>query len=221
MHVRFLRRTLGVAAATATLGLALAVTPTAYAAGGLSTPGVTVIAVNPGTAPGGTTMKLTLTAHTENGTVADPSCRPQDMTLQCWGSLVLRIPKAGGMSVSDFQVHQVAVGDTSCGDDEGGDSCGDDMAAVAVATSTPTKVQVNGVGVLTDPGDLTYQGKAVPVGTKVQLKISLTDNGPGLYRDQVDVQVNLFQTGMTKPLLYDTGMQTVQQVQVQFTGPQH
>jgi hypothetical protein len=203
-------------AVTATLGLALAVTPTAYAAGGLSTPGVTVIAVNPGTAPDGSSIKLTLTAHTENSTVPDPSCRPQDMTLECWGSLVLRVPAEGGLSVSDFEVHRVAVGDTSCGDDEGGDSCGGDMASAAVATSSTTRVQVNGVGVLTDPGNLPY-----PAGTKVQLKISLTDYGRVQYRDEVDVQINLFQPGMTKWPLYTSGPQRVQQVQVHLTGPQH
>lgn len=80
----------------------------AFAQGGHSTPGVAVTAQNPGTHPGDS-LRITLTAHTEKGTVENPDCRPQSATLQCRGSLVLRIPGAGVMSVSGFQVHRVAV----------------------------------------------------------------------------------------------------------------
>lgn len=189
--------------------------PAAFAQGGLSTPGVTVTAQNPGT-HGDDGMRITLTAHAEQSTVPNPDCRPQVGTLRCWGSLVLRIPDAGGMSVSDFQVHQVAVGDISCGD-EGSGGCEDDMAALAAdPPGYPVKAEVNGVAVLTDPGTLTYQGQQVPPGTKVQLKITLTDKGTAQYVDQVDVQVNLFVSGSPKPLLWDTRTQTVQQVQIHF-----
>lgn len=197
--------------------------PAAFAQGGQSTPGVTVTAQNPGTYGDG--LRITLTAHAEQSTVQNPDCRPQSATITCWGSLVLRIPDAGGMSVSGFQVHRVAVGDTGCGDEESGGCEGGDMAAMAAEPpGYPVEAQVNGVAVLTDPGTLTYPpgtpqaGQPVAPGTTVQLKMTLTDNGTAQYRDQVDVQVNLFVSGSVKPLLYDTGAQTVQQVQIHFEG---
>ncbi|MGN6577012.1 MAG: hypothetical protein ACTHKG_15145 [Nocardioides sp.] len=98
----------------------LAVVPLAAAfaapasAAGDSTPGVTVTASNPaGSKAGGPT--LSLTAHTEASAFSDPSCRPEDLTLECWGSLVLRLPAYGDLAVGSFEVHRVAVGDISCG----------------------------------------------------------------------------------------------------------
>lgn len=180
------------------------------AAGGESTPGVTVTAVNPTGAKDGSDLAITLTAQTEASTVPNPSCRPQDGTLQCWGSLVLRIPKYGDLMVGDFQVHRVAVGDIACGG--GDDGCGDhEMGATALAVASPLKAQVNGVGVVKWSGNT-----GLAVGTIVQVKLTLTDNGKAKYQDHVVVQVNLFVSGPTKPLLYQSGPETIQQVQIHF-----
>jgi hypothetical protein len=183
----------------------------ATAAGG-STPGVTVTATNPSETQLGSDMKLALTAHSEPSTVTDPSCRPEDTTLQCWGSLVLRLPKFGDVSVGEFQVHRVAVGDTTCGDMGGG--CGDE-AQPALASSEPVDVQVNGVAFVKWSGN-----SGLAVGTKVQLKFTLTDNGRAPYADQVVVQMNRFVEGPDKPLLYQSGLETIRQVQVQFDNTQ-
>lgn len=207
----------------------LAFVPSAAAADGGSTPGVIVTAVNPGTSHVGSDLKITLTAHTEKSSAASPSCRPQDSTLVCWGSLVLRVPDAGGLSVSGLEVHRVAVGDVSCGDDESGDcggedggscddqggSCEDGAHTAAALAPSAVEAQVNGVGVLTNPGTT-----GLPVGAKVQLKITLTDNGTAKYADQIDLQINEFVTGSAKPLLYQSGPQTVQQVQIHTLGGQ-
>ena len=193
--------------------LALTFTASASAAGGVSTPGVNVMASNPSSSTAGSDLAITLTAHTGLSTVPNPSCRPQDMTLECWGSLVLRIPKFGDLSVGDFQVHRVAVGDIACGD-EGSedDGCGDHEAGgMAVGVEPPVQAQVNGVAVVKWSGNT-----GLPVGTKVQLKFTLTDNGRDLYQDQVVVQVNLFTEGPDKPLLYRSGPETIRQVSIQF-----
>lgn len=210
--------------------LSLVYIPSAVAASGTSTPGVIITAVNPGTGHAGGDLKISLTAHTEKSSAAAPSCRPQDSTLDCWGSLVLRVPDAGGLSVSGLEVHRVAVGDISCGDDESGDCGGEDggscddqsgggcedgvHAAVAVATGA-VQAQVNGVAVLMNPGST-----GLPVGSKVQLKITLTDNGTAKYIDEVDVQINKFVSGSAKPMLYESGPQIVQQVQIHTLGGQ-
>ena len=193
--------------------LALTFTAPTSAAGGESTPGVTVTASNPSRSTVGSDLKITLTAHTGMSTVPNPSCRPKDMTLDCWGSLVLRIPKFGDLSVGDFQVHRLAVGDISCGDEGGEDGgCGDhEMGATALGVEPPVQAQVNGVAVVKWPGNT-----GLPVGTKVQLKFSFTDNGQGQYEDQVVVQVNLFVEGPDKPLLYLSGPETIRQVRIQF-----
>jgi hypothetical protein len=192
--------------------LALAFAPPASGADGESTPGVTVTAVNPGTSPAGSDLKITLTAHSEKSVVENPSCRPQDATLDCWGSLVLRIPKSGGLTVSGLEVHRVALGETGCGDEGGCDH--EDLATTAAgATTEPVEAQVNGVGVLTRPGDT-----GAEPGTKVQLKIALTDNGTAPYADQIDVQINSFVPGSEKPPLYTATAQTVQQVQIHYLG---
>jgi hypothetical protein len=184
------------------------------AAGGESTPGVTVTAVNPEGSTVGSDLTIVLTAQTEASSVPNPSCRPQDVNLACWGSLVLRIPKYGDVMIGELEVHRVAVGDIACGGDDGDDGCGDhEMAATALAVTTPLKAQVNGLGVVKWSGNT-----GLPVGTRVQLKITLTDNGKAKYRDTVVVQVNLFQQGPVKPLLYQSGPETIQQVQIHFAG---
>jgi hypothetical protein len=200
-------------ALVAVVPLAFAFVAPASAAGGESTPGVTVTAMNPGTSPADGNLKISLTAHTGQSPLENPSCRPEDMTLECWGSLVLRIPQLGGLSVANLEVHRVAVGDTSCGDegDEGGCE-GEPMSVTATGADEAVEAQVNGVAVLVKPGSSGY-----PAGTKVQVKIALTDNGPGLYVDQVDVQINKFEPGPVKPLITQTGPQVVQQVRIHYT----
>ncbi|HEX5826089.1 MAG TPA: hypothetical protein VFY23_01095 [Candidatus Limnocylindrales bacterium] len=199
-------------AALAGILLATIVAAPVTAAGGASTPGVTVTAVNPTGTKEGSDLVITLTAQTEASSVPSPSCRPQDRTLECWGALVLRIPKYGDLMVGEFQVHRVAVGDITCGDDDGDDGCGDhEMPATALAPASTLKAQVNGVGVVKWSGNT-----GLPVGTMVQVKLTLTDNGKARYLDQVVVQVNLFVPGPTKPLLYQSGPETIQQVQIHF-----
>ena len=189
-------------------GLLVALAPAAFAQEGASTPGATVTAVNPGRSELGSDLKLGLWAQAEDSTVADPSCRPKDATIQCWGSLLLRVPEFGGMTVTLVEVHRVAVGDIGCGGcggHEGDDGCDDGGCGgegeMAVAVSTfPTQAQVNGLGVLIRPGD-----SGLVEGTKVQFKITLWDNGPGLYSDGARVIVNEFVHGSEKPLIYDSG----------------
>lgn len=183
----------------------------AQAAGGQTTPRVTVKAQNPGTSASGSDLRITLTAHSDAGTVTSPSCRPQDANILCWGDLVVRIPDFGGLTLKGLQVHRVAVGDTSCGDgDEGDDECsGGDMTAALASGTEPLKLQVNGLSTMTVPGD-----SGLPANTQVQVKVTMTDYGPGQYRDTVDVQLNRFAPGMIKPLIYATGSQVIQQVDV-------
>lgn len=199
-------------ATLAVLALALAFAAPASAAGGESTPGVTVTAQNPGTSRLGSDMTLALTAHTEESTVINPSCRPEDVTLECWGSLTLRIPEYGDLAVGNFEVHRVAVGDIGCGDEGDEAGCGGHGADAALAAPTlPVQAQVNGVGFVKWSGNT-----GLPVGTKLQLKFTLTDNGPARYGDQVVVQVNRFAEGPDKPLLYVSEPQLVQQVQIRY-----
>lgn len=184
-------------------------TPAAYAAGGLSTPGATVIAMNLGGPWAQNPMSLLLMAHAQASTVANPSCRPEDKNIDCWGWLMLRLPQFGGMSVTGLQVHRVAVGNVACGD---GGGCGDASATptgaiVPAAGGTGVQAQVNGLGRLVSPGS-----SKLPTGTQVQVKITLTDNGHTPYRDVADVQVNQFISDSSKPLIYDSGPQTIQQV---------
>jgi hypothetical protein len=169
-----------------------------------------VTAMDPSGSRAGSDLSLSLTAHTEPSAVTSPSCRPEDLTLECWGSLVLRIPKFGDLGVGGFEVHRVAVGDISC-DDEGGDDggCGDRALAAAVAAGEPVQAQVNGVGFVRWPGN-----SGLPVGTKLQLRFTLTDNGRAAYEDQVVVQVNRFVEGPVKPLLYQSAPETIRQVQI-------
>lgn len=178
--------------------------------GGTSTAGATVTAINPAAATRDGNLHLALSAHVENGTVEDPSCRPQDSTLNCWGSLFLRIPDAGGLTLSGLEVHRVGVGDVSCGD-EHDDGCEGHDVSVRSTTGVdlPVEAVVNGVAVVRNPGTI----DARP-GSTVQLKIRLMDNSDALDADQIDVQVNEFVPGPVKPELYRSGVQTIQQVQI-------
>lgn len=169
-----------------------------------TTPGATVVAQNPFHPGRASAMGLTLVAHSAASTSEAPSCRPEDATLRCWGYLTLRLPAFGGMTVRGLEVHRLTVGSTGCsGEDEGG--CGHDAALTA--TYKGTEAQVNGLSRITVPGR-----SGLPVGTQVQVQIALHDNGARPYADTVDVQINRFVAGSVKPLIYDSGEQTVQQV---------
>ena len=102
-------------------------------------------------------------------------------------------------------MHRVAVGDITC---EGG--CSDDahVASAALAAAEPTDVQVNGLATVKDPGTLD-----IAVGAQVQLHMTLIVNGTTPYVDQIDVVINKY-TEPSKPLLYETGLQTIKQVQI-------
>ena len=63
--------------------LALTFTAPTSAAGGETTPGVTVTASNPAGFTVGSDLNITLAAHTGVSTVPYPSWRPEDMTLEC------------------------------------------------------------------------------------------------------------------------------------------
>jgi hypothetical protein len=182
----------------------------ATAAEGTSTPGTTVTAVNPAAAMSEGGMQILLNAHAEKSIAENPSCRPQDSTLDCWGTLVLRIPDAGGLSLSRFEVHRVAVGDVSCGDEhEDGCAGHETTMSSTMGVEQPVKAVVNGVAVLRDPGDT-----GEPRGSTVQVKMHLTDNGNALHADQIDVQINQFVDGHDKPEIYRSGPQMIQQVQI-------
>jgi hypothetical protein len=141
--------------------------------------------------------------------------------------LVLRVPDTAGLSVRGFEVHRVAVGDISCDDDDacGGDhgdgGCGEDdgcdhggEALTAVPSiEHPVQAAVSGVAVVHNAGDT-----GMPAGTKVQVKFVLTDAGSDLNSDQVDVQINTFVPGPSKPLLYQSGPVTIQQAQIHTLG---
>lgn len=191
--------------AALTTGPFNAFTAPAAAAGG-STPGVIVTATNPSGPQLGSDLKLALTAHSESSTLPDASCRPEDMTLKCWGSLVLRVPKFGDLAVGDFEVHRVSVGATGCDD-----GCEDGGMLAIPATGAPVNAQVNGVGFVKWSGN-----SGLAVGTKVQVKLTLTDNGSAPYTDQVVVQINRFVEGPDKPLLYRSGLETIRQVVIRY-----
>ena len=200
------RRALAVLA-SATLSAVVIAAP--VAAAGDSTPGVNIKAMNPAVSRLGSDLELSLTAHSELSTVTDPSCRPQDATIECWGSLMMRIPSFGDLAVGDFDVHRVAVGDISCGDEGGHDDCGDHDAGISTESAEPLRAQVNGVAFVKWPGNT-----GLAVGTKLQVKLTFTDNGSAPYVDVVVVQVNLFVEGPTKPLLYLSQPETIRQVQI-------
>ena len=190
--------------------LGLAFSSAAFARGA-STPGATVIVENPGTHSGASDLRVGLTASSEQSTATNPTCGSGSQGLRCSGSLTLTVPERGGMTVTSFQVHRVAVGNISCsGDDEDGcDSSEAQPAATEAVSLEAVRAQVNGRGALSVPGDT-----GLAVGTAVQVKIALIDNGPAQYEDVADVQVNLFVEGSKKPLIYESGSQLVEQVDV-------
>lgn len=188
-------------------------------AAGISTSGATVIAENPGVHGAASDLRIGLTAS--SGQAAPGStCGRGGQGLNCSGSLTLTVPERGGMTVTSFQVHRIAVGDTSCSDD-GEDDCGSGEEGQKVAQPAASealapgavRAQVNGLGVLSAPGDT-----GLPTGTQVQVHVTLIDNGPTLYGDVADVQVNQYVEGSTKPLIYESGIQMVEQVQVFLTA---
>ncbi len=230
----------GLSALVAVLGIGFAFAPAALAqggpggdsGGGQSTPGVIVMALNPGTAPG-SDLRLTLVAHSARSTVPNPDCRPAaegrpPPALRCWGTLVLQAPDAGGLTVRGFlEVHKVAVGETSCGDDQGSDCDGDGgcqeggcdsggMAAAAgsAESAEPVHAQVNGIATVINPGSTT-----MTAGQTVQVHITLYDNGTARYQDQVFVQVRPQGPQQnTIPWAYQAGPEAIQQVDIHYPG---
>ncbi len=214
MHVHVKPVGTRLVALLAVVPLAAAFAPPAYAAQGESTPGVTVIASNPGVRSDTSDLGIALTAHTETSTLDSPSCRPEDLTLRCWGSLTLRVPELG-MRVTQLQVHRVVVGDIACGED-GGCADGEGDGIVPTAAGEPLQAQVNGLAVLQAPGNSGYSA-----GTQVQVKITLTDNGSAPYADQAEVTINAFISDDDKPQIYHSPPAPVQQVQIHYVGGRH
>lgn len=199
----------------AALALAATFAPAAAGQGGASVPGAVVTAVNPGTSGHGGDFFLSLTAHSAKSSTSAPSCRPQDATLRCFGSMVLRIaiPEVGGeVTFSGLVVHRVAVGDTSCGGCEG-----DEATEVAASPAVPTQDEsdeaaVNGLSTVT-------QGTSqLPTGTTVQVKMLLVDNGSAPYSGEADVAINEFTAGSSKPEIVDTGEVPIEHVRIHLLG---
>jgi hypothetical protein len=188
----------------ALMSVPIAVSAPAQAADGVSTPGVTVRAQNPAWRGAPSSLRITMTAHSEAASVVDPSCRPKDANLRCWGSLVVVAKDFGGMTLKGFEVHRVAVGGSE-------ESTGHHELTVATRHrgSYPMKAYVNGLSTIVKPG---FSG--LPSGAKVQVKLTLTDNGAARYADAVDIVVNEFVDGPVKPLIYDSGEQIIQQVAI-------
>lgn len=190
----------------------------AQAAGGSSTPGLVVTAQNPGGADRPSDLRITLTAHSDASSVVDPSCRPKDANLECWGSLLLRMPSFGGMTLQGIEVHRVSLGGSGGHDGGGGcegddgDGCGDDheggMTATA-STDQPVTAVVNGLASVVAPGD-----SGLAAGTSVQVKMSLVDNGTAQYADTIAITINRSVGKDAWQLVYATGPQTIQQVRI-------
>ena len=177
------------------------------------TASVIVTAQNPGTSSRGSEIRISLTAQAPR---APWRTRPADRRTppSTVGLAGLRIPESfagiGGLAVTGFEEHRIAVGDISCDD-----SCEED-AATALATRVPgqaSQAQVNSRAVVTDPGSTGLQ-----IGATVQMKITLTDNGQAQYQDEIAIEGNSFVPGSNKPLLGATGPQTIQQVQIHHLG---
>ncbi|MDO8151776.1 hypothetical protein [Isoptericola sp. b408] len=192
----------------------------AAAAEGESTPGVTMTAVNPASALRDGGLRIALTAH--SGTDGDgvTSCRPQDATIDCWGSLVLQTPGSDGLRLADLEVHRVMVGGEGGGHGPGGGHGGghdghDGHLAFpdAVVDGAGQQAVVSGQAVLRDPGST-----GLPRGSAVQVRIHLTDVSQVAGHDLVDVQVNELVHGPVKPVLYESGPQPVQQVGIHPQG---
>ena len=125
--------------------------------GGPSTPSSLVVAVNPARPSG--TLQITLAAHTSKD--ATPSA-----------SMVLRVDD---LEVAEFDVHRVAVGDTSCSGHDGAVATDDEPHGV--------RAVVRGVGVLTS-------GTAsLPEGSAVQVWVDLEDGGQGPDVDRGRVRI--------------------------------
>lgn len=178
--------------------------------GGRTTPSLVVTAQDPGTSSRGARIRITLNAHSEKASLDDPSCRPSDATLDCWATLILSFPDGlgglGGLTVTDFEVHRVAVGEPGHGGELG-------EATAGPTDEQPTIAHVNGRAVVTDPGVTGLQ-----VGDPVQLKIKLVDKGRAQYQDEITVEVYEFVDGPDKPFVGGTGPLTVQQVQIHYLG---
>ncbi len=210
-HARTWRRRLAVAPVAVLLAVTSMAAGTVAAAAaeqGTSTPGAIITAQNPGTSPAGSDLRITLTAHSAAGSGTDLSCRPQDQTLRCWASLVLDVPEAGGLRLTGFQAHRVAIGVGECS------GCGGDVVpASANATVGPSEAVVNGLATVQRPGSTD-----LATGATVQVKIALVDEGAARYRDQVDVAVYRYVEGSVKPLVYDSQWQVVEQVAIKVRG---
>ena len=211
------RFTTQAAQAVAALGLAVGFTlggaPAAFAAQGESTPGLVVTAQNPGSART-SDLRITMTAHSELTGVPDPSCRPNATTMECWGSLMLRLPEVGGLSLRGLDVHRVSLTEGD-GHDGGGGGCGDEcggeggMAVTAAALTFPAHLIVNGTSTVSAAGT-----SGLSVGSVVQVKMTLVDYGPALNTDTISITINRFAGEGTWQLVYATGMRTIKQVQV-------
>ncbi len=202
-----------VAALALAVGFTLGGAPTASAVHGESTPGLVVTAENPGGTQA-SDLRITMTAHSELTGVPDP-CRPTATTMECWGSLVLRLPELGGLSLRGLDVHRVALleGDGhdggTCGD--GGDECGGEggMAVTVSALTLPAHLIVNGTSTVSAPGT-----SGLSAGSVVQVKMTLVDYGPAQGADTIAITINRFAGEDNWQLVYATGVRIIQQVSV-------
>lgn len=203
-----------VAALALAVGFTLGGAPAASAAHGESTPGLVVTAQNSG-GERATDLRITMTAHSELAGVPDPSCRPTAATIECWGSLVLRLPELGGLSLRGLDVHRVTLAEGDghdgggCGD--GGDECGGEgaMAVTGSAPALPAHLIVNGTSTVSAPGT-----SGLAAGTVVQVKMTLVDYGRAQDTDTIAITINRSAGEDTWKLVYATGVRTIQQVQV-------
>lgn len=199
----------------ALLPLSMAYTPLASAAEGETTPGLTVSAMAQAKHAGDSPISLHLNVRSEQVMLDEAgSCRPKDANLKCWGSLRLRVADMGGMLIGSFEVHRIALvgeGEGGHGEDHGDDHGDDHNHAIApmakAAAEGSQRIAVSGVGVIKRPGTSGFAR-----GTLVQVKIMLTDNGSSRNGDTVDVTVNEFVEGPSKPLIYQSGAVNAQQV---------
>lgn len=200
----------------AVLALGATVAPAAAGQAGRTVPGAVVTAVNPGTSGQGGDFFLSLTAHSAKSSATAPSCRPQDTTLRCFGSLELRIaiPEMGGdVTLAGLEVHRVAVGDTSCGGCEG-----DETTEAAVGPAGPTRDEsdeaaVNGLSTVT------RGTPELPTGTTVQVRIVLVENGRAPYSGEAGITVAELGEGSNGPEIADTGEVPIEHVAIHLLGP--
>lgn len=172
--------------------------------GGPSTPGVVVMANEPGRA--GTPFRLTTTASTSADAV--PSA-----------NLVLR---KGDLVVTQYEAHRVAVGDDECA---GGH--GEDMAATVEAEGT--RAVIRGVGVLVGA----WAGLAAGTAVQVWIDLKDVGPGTYVDQARVRVRMSPHATegivpavdegegescGSGKPWIYDSQWVVVQQVQIHVKG---